>query len=211
MLVISAILGVKMTGAIIVAPLVVVKKENIVYICRCMNEEKGILIRLERETDYPSVEHLVQEAFLTAEHSDGKEHELVARLRGCSSFIPELSLVLTVDGEIAGHIMFTEISINGRKGHLALAPLSVTPQWQRRHIGSALVKEGHNRARKLGYGLCVVLGDYRYYRRFGYRPAAEFGIVPPPGIDGRYYMAIELNPAERFTSGIVKYAEPFGL
>lgn len=169
-----------------------------------------ILIRQESADDHSAVSHLVSEAFKSAEHSDGNEQELVSLLRGCSEYIPELSLVAMVDDKIVGYILFTEITIDGHT-HLALAPLAVLPGWQRKQIGSTLIREGHARAKKLGYGLSVVLGDYKYYAKFGYRQASIFGILPPEGIDDKYYMAIALNPIERIQHGRVKYSPPFGL
>lgn len=46
-------------------------------------------IRKETQNDYGIVYRLVKEAFLTAEQSDGNEHELVSALRNSKSFIPE--------------------------------------------------------------------------------------------------------------------------
>ena len=42
---------------------------------------------------------------------------------------------------------------------LALAPLSVIPEYQRKGIGTALVKEGHRIAADLGFAYSVVLGS----------------------------------------------------
>ena len=61
-------------------------------------------IRQETAADYSYVYNVVKTAFATAEQSDGNEQNLVAALRESRSFIPELSLVATVRGEIAGHI-----------------------------------------------------------------------------------------------------------
>ena len=68
--------------------------------------------------------------FQTAEQTDGNEQDLVNALRKSSSFIPELSLAAEINGKIAGHIMFTRLQIGGHTA-LALAPLSVLPDYQR--------------------------------------------------------------------------------
>ena len=72
-------------------------------------------IRQESKNDYDEVYTVVKEAFETAEHSDGNEHDLVDALRKSNSFIPELSLVAIEDSKIVGHILFTKI---GKKSTL---------------------------------------------------------------------------------------------
>lgn len=69
--------------------------------------------------------------------------------------------------------MFTKLK-NGEAVILALAPLSVLPQYQRQGVGTALVNEGHKIAKDLGYSYSVVLGSEKYYPRFGYEPAKKF-------------------------------------
>ena len=66
-------------------------------------------IRQEIEKDYEEVYKLVKEAFETAEHADGNEQDLIEALRKGSAFVPELSLVAEIDGELAGHILWERI------------------------------------------------------------------------------------------------------
>ena len=119
-------------------------------------------IRSETKKDYEAVNQAVKQAFATAPHRDGNEQELVASLRTSSAFIPGLSLVAEFDGKIVGHILLTEASV-GKHTVLALAPLSVLPDFQGRGIGTALIQEGHRTAQKLGYSHCLVLGSPAYY------------------------------------------------
>lgn len=100
------------------------------------------------------------------------EQDLVNALRQSVAYIPELSLVTEIDGRIAGHIMFTKVQI-GESVQLALAPLSVLPEYQRQGIGSALIREGHKRAGELGYGYSIVLGSEAYYPKAGYNGHAK--------------------------------------
>lgn len=71
--------------------------------------------------------------------------------------------------------MFTEIHISG-KTELALAPLSVLPEYQRQGIGKALIAQGHKIAVRMGYEFSVVLGSEEYYLKAGYVPAEQYGI-----------------------------------
>ena len=149
-------------------------------------------IRQEIEKDHEEVYKLVKEAFETAEHADGNEQDLVEALRKGSAFVPELSLVAEIDGELAGHILFTRAKV-GEDTVLVLAPLSVKPKFQRQGVGTALIEQGHKIARELGYSYSLVLGSEKYYPRFGYIPAEQLGIQVPEGIPSPNFMAMKLR------------------
>lgn len=167
-------------------------------------------IRTEQQADYESVYQVVKNAFETAEQSDGNEQDLVNALRQSSAFIPELSLVSEIKGKIVGHIMFTKLQIGGHTA-LALAPLSVLPQYQRQGIATSLILEGHKIAQSLGYSYSVVLGSEKYYPRIGYLPAETYGIQPCFEVPSKNFMAYKLCENAPIISGIVKYAEEFGI
>lgn len=167
-------------------------------------------IRREEAEDYGAVYSVVKAAFDSAEHSDGTEQDLVDALRKGEAFIPELSLVAEVDGEIAGHILFTRAGV-GDAAVLALAPLSVLPAYQRRGIGMSLIKEGHSIAAQLGYEYSVVLGSETYYPRAGYVPAASFGIRPPFDVPEENFMACKIKEGAPDLCGVMKYAKEFGI
>ncbi len=160
--------------------------------------------------DYDAVYSVVKEAFFHAEHSDGNEQDLVAALRKNDAFVPECSLVAEIDGRVVGYILFTEVVI-GDSTALALAPLAVLPAYQRQRIGSALIREGHRIAAEKGYPYAVVLGSERYYPRFGYLPAARFGIRAPFDVPSENFMAIPLRENATAVQGTVQYAKEFGL
>ena len=101
---------------------------------------------------------LKQDTFKHAEHTDGDEHNLVERLRKSDAFIPELSLVASADNKIVGHILFTKIKV-GKTTQLALAPLTVSQQFQKQGIGSLLVKTGHNIAKTMEFEYSILLGN----------------------------------------------------
>lgn len=169
-----------------------------------------MLIRQERTEDYKTVYALILQAFETAEHRDGNEQDLVAALRGSDAFIPSLSLVAEVDGEIVGHILFTKAWV-GTKEVLALAPLSVRPGFQKQGIGTALIHEGHRIAKQLGYPYSLVVGSESYYPRMGYMPAETLGIKTPEGIPPVNFMANKLQRDAEPLYGTVIYAKEFGI
>lgn len=170
-----------------------------------------MLIRQETKNDYSQVYNLIKEAFALAEYADGNEQDLVTALRENKEvFVPELSLVAEIDGIIIGHILFTKMKV-GNDIVLALAPLSVKPEYQGTGVGTALILEGHRIARNLGYTYSVVLGSETYYPRVGYLPAEEFHITIPDGFPAENYMAVQLSPHAKPIHGKVEYAKEFGL
>lgn len=169
-----------------------------------------MIIRQERPEDYDAVYHVVKEAFVNTKHTDGNEQNLVVQLRKSKSFIPELSLVAIEDEKIVGHIIFTKAFVRGVEV-LALAPLSVLPNYQNRGIGLALIKEGHKIAYKLGYAYSVVLGHPKYYPKAGYVPASQYGIKAPFEVDDEAFMAICLNESKDELNGIIEYDKAFGV
>lgn len=167
-------------------------------------------INQETNKDYDTVYRLIKEAFATAEHADGTEQDLVVALRQSDAFIPELSLVAKIGNEIVGHIMFTK-AIVGEDTVLVLAPLSVSPKYQKQGIGTALISEGHRIAKEMGYEYSLVLGSENYYPRIGYKPASTFGVTVPEGIPSVNFMAIQLMDTAKKLSGHVIYAKEFGI
>lgn len=167
-------------------------------------------IRQENKRDYNEVYSLVRSAFESAEQSDGNEHDLVVNLRKSDSFIPELSLVAIIENKIVGYILFTKIKI-GNYTELALAPLAVLPKYQKQGIGKRLIEEGHKIAKKLGYHYSIVLGNEKYYSKFGYIPAKRYSIEAPFEVPNEKFMAIKLNNSDVEIKGTVKYAEEFGI
>lgn len=175
----------------------------------------NVLIRQERKDDYDKVYELVRAAFACADHTNHDEQDLVVRLRNCAAFVPELSLVAETEGEIVGHILFTRAVIRqGTREYetLVLAPLAVAPDYQRKGIGGRLIKAGHRVARKLGFKSTLLVGHPAYYPRFGYWPAATFGIVTDLELPADVFMVCELTEGGlNGVQGRVEFAPEFNL
>ncbi len=170
-------------------------------------------IKKEEAKDFEAVFQLIESAFRNVEYSDHREQFLVERLRKSQAFIPQLSLVAKIDDRIAGHILITKININNQVDifpSLALAPVSVDPDYQGRGIGGKLIRRSHEIAKDLGYTSIVLLGHENYYPRFGYERADKYGIELPFDVPPENCMAIELIVGGlKGVSGMVEYPEEF--
>ena len=173
-----------------------------------------INIRQEKPSDFKEVFDLVKNAFISEEYKDPEEQLLVERLRKSNAFIPELSLVAEVGNKIVGHILLTKLKIkNGTDefGSLALAPVSVLPEYQANGIGGQLIENAHKKAIALGYESVVLLGHENYYPKFGYKQADTFRIELPFDVPKANCMAIELTEnGLKDISGMVEYPKEFG-
>ncbi|MEZ0181741.1 GNAT family N-acetyltransferase [Flavobacterium oncorhynchi] len=162
-----------------------------------------VKLRQENENDYKSVFQLIEKAFEKEEYSDHKEQFLVERLRKSEAFIPELSIVAEVEDKIVGHILFTKLEIKNESQSfqsLALAPVSVLPEFQGKGIGSKLILYGHELAKELGYKSVILLGHQDYYPRFGYELCEKYNIKMPFDVPAENCMVISLT--ENGLSGI---------
>lgn len=167
-------------------------------------------VRQEAPSDHAAVHEVIRQAFEREAFSDHDEHHLVDRLRASEAFIPELSLVAEVEGQVVGHILFTKLPV-GAATALALAPVSVLPAWQGQGIGGALIREGHRLARELGYAHSLLLGHAAYYPRFGYVPAHLLGITCPFDVPAEQYMACDLQDRQQRLEGCPVYPAAFGI
>lgn len=172
-----------------------------------------ITIRQEKSADYPAVFSLIKDAFATLAVSDHIEHFLVERLRKSDAFIPELSLVAERNNEIIGHILLTKIQIKNDQQSveaLTLAPVAVKPGFQKQGIGSMLIHEAHDIAKRLGFQSVVLLGHPTYYPRFGYERCSKHGIALPFEANDASAMIKELvEDGLKGVQGTVVYAKEF--
>src|SRR4030095_5900276 len=113
-----------------------------------------ITVRPEQQGDIDEIYALNKLAF-------GQENEarLVDLLRTAPGYVPGLSLVATAENAVVGHILFSKIFVvsgDARHETLALAPMSVHPQFQKQGVGARLIIAGLESARDMGFGSVVV-------------------------------------------------------
>jgi putative acetyltransferase len=166
----------------------------------------NIEIRAEAASDQEAVHAVNELAFDRADEAD-----LVDRLRADGSVVA--SLVAVSSGRIVGHVLFTRLIVRTPRADVdavALAPLAVRPEYQRRQVGSALVMEGIRVLRDLGEQIVVVVGHPDYYPRFGFSADLTRGLRSP--FSGPAFMALELKAgALGRLEGELRYPPAFGI
>lgn len=167
-------------------------------------------IRAEQPEEFPRIKEILDLAFQQEE-----EGQIVERIRASDAYVPELSLVAIWEKEIIGHIVFSEIKIENEKNSyraLALAPMAVHPDFQRKGIGNQLIKSGLEVARQLGRDRVIVLGHAEYYPKFGFLPASKWNIKAPFPVPDEVFMALALkNGGLDNVEGTVIYSKAFGI
>lgn len=134
-----------------------------------------MFIRPEQPGDRDAVRAVHDAAFTAPDGGHSPEALLVDRLRADGDLVAALSLVAEVDGEVVGHVA---VSRGTPDGLLGIAPLAVHPDHQGRGVGSALMHSTIAAAEALWHTGLVLLGDPAYYERFGFVPAATYGLAP---------------------------------
>ncbi len=133
------------------------------------------IIRVEEPRDFAAVENIVREAFWNVYRLGCTEHYVLHRFRSENAFIPELSLVLEVDGRIIGHIMYARAELvradGSRVPSWTFGPISIHPDFQHRGYGVRLLRSSLEKARSLGVGFLCMEGNLAFYQHAGFRPA----------------------------------------
>lgn len=162
-------------------------------------------IRQEKQKDFENIYKLIEIAFKTAKVAAGNEQDFAVGLRNNPDlYIPEFSLVAEINGELVGHIMFTNTyvtTIDGKRFYsLLVAPLSVALEYRSRGIGGELMQEGFRLAIEMVYKAAFLCGDPEYYKRFGFKTIKEYGImhdsIPEPYVMGYELVADGLKGIE---------------
>ena len=107
---------------------------------------------------------------------------------------PVQSLCLVMrDGAVpVGSLRFWEVML-GSQVILLLGPLAVRPELRGRGFGRALVSAGLERAAAGDWPLVLVSGEVDYYPRFGFVPAAPYGLDWPGFIEPERLQFYELK------------------
>ncbi|HIP77665.1 MAG TPA: N-acetyltransferase [Kiloniellaceae bacterium] len=146
-----------------------------------------MLIRETAENDLAAILRVHRQAF-------GQEDEaaLTEAILSDPSAQPVVSLLALVEGEPAGHILYSRARLSAHPSSGArssgveagpsaalLAPLAVVPAAQGQGIGGALIQRGLEELSRAGTAFVFVLGYPAYYQRHGFQTAGRLGFAAP--------------------------------
>ncbi|SEO59105.1 GNAT family N-acetyltransferase [Amycolatopsis saalfeldensis] len=172
-----------------------------------------MFIRQAIEADAAAI-HAVHTAAFRDQNPAGTaeipEARLVGELRADGDLIPALSLVAERDGEVIGHACSSAARVAEDTGAaVGFGPLGVLPELQRSGAGSALVHATLGAANALGFAAVVLLGDPKYYSRFGFVLASTLGITPPVPDWAPHFQARALTAYTPSIHGPFRYSPAF--
>lgn len=175
------------------------KQEENSFGGRKMTEK--LIIRKEEQRDFKQTECMTMRAFWNIHEPGCTEHLLVRMIRKSEDYLPEISRVAELDGKIVGAIYYTKARIvEDECTHdvITFGPLAVEPTCFGLGIGTALLKETIELARKEGYSGIALAGEPFYYPRLGFQRCDKYGISDANGNNYDALMCYPLN--ENFLS-----------
>jgi predicted N-acetyltransferase YhbS len=132
-------------------------------------------ITTERPEDEAAIEQLLDKSFGANRHS-----KMSYRYRDGIDPVSDLRLVARDADAVVGTLRFWPVEIGlARTPALLLGPLAVTPTRQGEGIGGALMRQGLDMALWARHRIIVLVGDYGYYARFGFRAAWRHSLIMP--------------------------------
>ena len=169
-----------------------------------------LALRPERSGDEARIRGVVEKAFV----GEPVVGELMDAFRRSPDWVPRLSFVAELEGEIVGHVLFTRSLLDAPRrlvDVLVLSPVSVAPARQGRGIGSALIRHGLDEVRRLTDEPLVFLeGPPGFYARFGFEPAGALGFRRPSlRIPEPAFQVVRLPSWESWMTGTLVYSRVF--
>jgi putative acetyltransferase len=159
-------------------------------------------VRKEYPADIAAIRELVMSAFPTP-----AEAELVDALRAAGRL--SISLVAVEEGAVIGHAAWSPVTVDGLTLGLGLAPVAVRADRRRQGVAARLVREGLELCRNAAVGLVVVLGDPRYYARFGFEAARRHELRDEYQAGDAFQIVELVSGTIRPGGGLVRYSEEF--
>ncbi|AZN69252.1 GNAT family N-acetyltransferase [Acinetobacter haemolyticus] len=163
----------------------------------------NLIIRDENPTDINAIFDLTRLAFEREEYSSHTEQFIVNALRDSNQLT--LSLVAESDHQVIGHIAFSPVQISdATTGWYGLGPISVLPDFQGKGVGAKLIHAGLEALKDLDALGCVLLGDPKYYGRFGFKADPKLIL---DGVPAEYFQVLPFY--DHTPTGNVTYSDAF--
>ena len=164
-----------------------------------------MIIRNEIESDASDITDINNQAFKGLD-----EGKIVENLRKNNNLT--VSLVTEIDKKIVGHIAYSPIYYKNKDiVGIGLAPMAVLPSHQRQGIGSKLVEKGNEIASSKGFKKIFVLGDTKYYCRFGFEIAKNYNYFSKFDPDGNNFMILGEKIEKASEKIFVDYCSEFNV
>lgn len=158
----------------------------------------GVVIRNETPADYRAVEEITRRAFYNLYVPGCTEHYLVHIMRRHEDFLPQLDLVIELNGRVIGNIMYTKAALVDEAGRkkpiLTFGPVSILPEYQRKGYGKRLIGHSFERAAALGYDLVVIFGNPGNYVSRGFKSCQKYNVCLENGAFPAAMLVKELRP-----------------
>ena len=168
-----------------------------------LNGKYQMIIRKETQADIEVITEITKLAFENRPYSRNTEQFIINALRAANALT--ISLVAEIDGKLVGHIAFSPVTFSdGSKNWYGLGPISVMPNYQKQGIGKSLVNEGIGLLKDLGAEGCVLVGDPKYYERFGFRSPKG---LKHEGVPQENFLALPF--CDRIPKGTVQFHRAF--
>jgi predicted N-acetyltransferase YhbS len=145
-----------------------------------------------REETPPDI--LAREALLDACFGDERFEKTCERLREGRLPAEHLSLVIEHDGALVGTVRLWHVSAGRNRPALLLGPIAVDPALQGLGLGGKLMRAALNRAAALRHKAVLLVGDARYYERFGFSQEAIKGLWLPGPYERERFLGLDLQP-----------------
>ncbi len=162
-----------------------------------------MIIRNEKSADIETISEVTITAFQDHPISRHTEQFIIKALRNANALT--ISLVAEIEGKVVGHIAFSPVTISdGSPNWHGLGPVSVLPEYQRQGIGKSLIQEGLSLLKARGSKGCVLVGDPKYYKRFGFRNISD---LTHDGVPQEVFLALPFD--KKVAQGTVVFHKGF--
>lgn len=160
--------------------------------------ETSFVIDDEAECDVPAREALLDRAM-----GAGRRRKSSEKLRRGRLPSPGLAFVARNGaGQLVGSVRLWDVAAGG-KSLLLLGPLAVDTAVGGQGVGSALMRHAITRAKDLGHGAIVLVGDAPYYQRFGFSAGKTGSLMMPGPVERHRFLGLELVEGCLETSGLL--------